>query len=87
MPNEIVYVECSPGYFGLDCNKLCSGHYINNGPYDYVSGFCPRGCMDGYIGGHCNICKIWTKLYLKKSLKQYIIILNLFFVKVWSHLM
>lgn len=63
-PNMLnfVYVECSSGYFGLGCNKRCIGHCMNNEACDHVSGFCLRGCMDGYIGQHCNICKICTKL-------------------------
>lgn len=28
---------------------------MNNEACDHVIGFCPRGCMDGYIGRHCNI--------------------------------
>lgn len=60
-----VYVVCSPGHFGLHCKEICSGHCINNELCDHVNGLCTRGCMDGYIGGHCNICKICTELHKK----------------------
>lgn len=54
---NFVYLECSSGYYGFDCIERCS-YCINNEACEHVSGFCPRGCMDGYNGRHCNICKI-----------------------------
>lgn len=45
--------ECTPGHFGVACNERCSGHCINNGPCDHVSGVCPGGCQNGYLGAQC----------------------------------
>lgn len=53
LPNE----ECPPGYFGKGCRERCSGHCIREEPCDYVSGECPNGCQDGYIGERCSDCK------------------------------
>lgn len=72
-----VYVECSPGYFGLDCIERCSGHCIYNERCDHVSGFCPRGCIDGHIGRHCNICKIW-KRNCRQNLNKFIFIKKIY---------
>lgn len=87
-----VHVECISRYFGLDCKERCIGHCINNKRCDHVSRFCPRGCMNGYIRGHCNICKIWTKLLegkiINNSIKFFIKkIYNTFelFVIVWLY--
>lgn len=48
---------CKAGFYGLNCSNLCSGHCENNDPCDHVSGLCPGGCQNGYIGARCNSCK------------------------------
>lgn len=79
---NFVYVECSPGHFGLHCKEICSGHCINNELCDHVYGLCTRGCMDGYIGGHCNICKICTELH-----KKHVLLLKFMHINVlYNHL-
>lgn len=37
----------------MTCKERCSEHCINNERCDHVSGLCPSGCQDGYIGKHC----------------------------------
>lgn len=53
-----VTLGCISGYFGLNCRERCSGQCINNEQCDNMDGVCPNGCLDGYIGTHCNNCKI-----------------------------
>lgn len=48
---------CEAGFYGLNCSNLCSGNCANSDPCDHVSGVCPGGCQNGYIGAHCNSCK------------------------------
>lgn len=48
-------VECLSGKFGPNCRERCSGHCINNVTCNHISGVCPGGCEDGYIGALCNI--------------------------------
>lgn len=48
------YLECSTGYFGMNCSKNCSGHCGNNESCDHVTGVCFNGCQDGYIGARCD---------------------------------
>lgn len=45
--------ECPVGHYGIGCMELCSGHCINSEPCGHVSGECPSGCQDGYIGTDC----------------------------------
>lgn len=41
----------------MDCRDKCSGNCINNEPCNHVSGVCPSGCQDGFVGTLCNKCK------------------------------
>lgn len=41
----------------MACSAQCFGHCSNNIPCDHVSGMCPGGCQDGYLGRYCNECK------------------------------
>lgn len=50
-------IDCPPGQFGLDCKNRCSEQCMNKEPCDHVSGYCKSGCLDGFIGTHCNNCK------------------------------
>lgn len=45
---------CLSGHYGTNCSERCSGHCINIGSCDHVSGVCPDGCEDGYTGKLCN---------------------------------
>lgn len=51
------FLECPPGYFGMACSARCFGQCSSNIPCDHVSGMCPGGCQDGYLGRYCNECK------------------------------
>lgn len=54
---RVFFVACSSGFFGENCKENCSRYCFNNESCDYISGVCKRGCIDGYIGTHCNKCK------------------------------
>lgn len=49
----VLHLECPAGHFGIECRERCSGHCIDNEPCGHVSGECPSGCQDGYIGTDC----------------------------------
>lgn len=51
-------IECPSGYFGMNCNEKCSGNCINKETCNHVNGVCPSECQDGFLGIHCNKCKI-----------------------------
>lgn len=50
-------IECSNGQYGPACSGRCNGHCVNNETCDHVSGVCPSGCQDGFIGSYCNNSK------------------------------
>lgn len=56
----LLYLECKPSYFGLDCKERCSSHCENNEPCNHVSGECPGECQDGFMDEYCNSCKKLT---------------------------
>lgn len=60
------YSECPCGRFGNGCLERCSRHCIDNEPCDHISGECPSGCEDGYIGMDCTKSKIsfYTSFFL-----------------------
>lgn len=65
----VLHLECQAGHFGIECRERCSGHCIDNEPCGHVSGECPSGCQDGYIGTDCANSKttFWTILFLKNA--------------------
>lgn len=62
--------ECPSGYFGMNCIEKCSEHCINKATCDHVSGMCPSGCQDGFVGTHCNKCKIMFQYFTFLSVLQ-----------------
>uniref|UniRef100_K1QV61 Multiple epidermal growth factor-like domains 11 n=1 Tax=Magallana gigas TaxID=29159 RepID=K1QV61_MAGGI len=46
--------ECSPGFFGADCDKVCSQTCKLDNSCKRTTGFCLHGCDIGYIGDYCN---------------------------------
>lgn len=55
-----MFLDCPHGYYGVGCRGICSGHCMREEPCDHVSGECSNGCLDGFTGERCNICKILT---------------------------
>lgn len=41
----------------MACSTGCIGHCSGNKLCDHVSGMCPEGCQDGFLGRYCNECK------------------------------
>lgn len=60
----LFYIECSLGHFGLDCRNRCSSHCTNGEPCNHISGSCPNGCQDGFVGTKCNNCKKYLFIQL-----------------------
>ena len=47
-----IFIECSPGKFGHDCNESC-GVCAGGEPCHHTNGTCLNGCEDGYFGPKC----------------------------------
>lgn len=56
-------IECPAGQFGLDCIKRCSEHCLVKDLCDRVRGECTGGCLDGFVGTHCNKCKSYFLVF------------------------
>lgn len=50
----IGFLECKPGWFGLNCEKKCS--CLHGEDCDFVSGRCLH-CKSGWIGNNCEKSK------------------------------
>ena len=48
-------IECHNGTYGKDCKEQCG--YCDYGTCDHVTGECPNGCIDGFIGRFCTESK------------------------------
>lgn len=62
-------IECSVGYFGVECRNKCSENCFETQKCDRVSGECDNGCKLGWKGGTCNDRKYeccWSRLKLYK---------------------
>lgn len=55
------FIECSYGHYGPACRERCNGHCVNNETCDHVSGVCPSGCQDGFVGPNCNNSKNYIR--------------------------
>lgn len=73
------------GFFGDKCKNSCSRYCFNNETCDHVSGVCPRGCMDGYIGARCDNCKTYRADAIMKFILLSISIMMIFHL-VLKHL-
>lgn len=67
---------CESGFYGLNCTDLCSSHCENNDPCDHISGVCPNGCQDGYIGARCNNSKNLDSFVYNNIVHIELLILN-----------
>ena len=47
------FIVCSPYYYGSDCNTSC-GHCRGDDVCNNVTGHCPHGCKQHWIGSKCN---------------------------------
>lgn len=65
--SNLCHTECLPGSFGLNCLATCIGYCRD--PCNYISGICDNGCLDGWLGQHCNQSK---KIYLYGFKQQHI---------------
>lgn len=61
---QILNVECTAGYFGLECKSKCVGHCKDNKQCNHINGTCDDGCKDGYTGSDCTE-GCWIFLFLQ----------------------
>ena len=47
-----IFIECSPGKFGYECNESC-GVCAGGEPCHHTNGTCLNGCEDGFLGPKC----------------------------------
>lgn len=57
-----LFVGCENEMHGINCKYHCSGHCLNNGTCNFITGFCNNGCSVGYLGDMCNESKKFFKL-------------------------
>lgn len=50
-------LACLSGYYGENCVGECSKFCRNNSACEPISGNCPTGCSDGYLGANCSQSK------------------------------
>lgn len=60
----IPLIECPAGQFGSGCIKRCSEYCLIRDRCNHISGECKNGCLDGFVGTHCNNCKIYLLVML-----------------------
>lgn len=47
------FLGCPPTHYGPVCSKLCPVYC--SGPCDLETGNCTSGCVNGWIGGKCEL--------------------------------
>ena len=47
------FVECSPGFYGVECLQECSSFCKRSRDCNHVTGFCKNGCKTGWQGSDC----------------------------------
>lgn len=47
------FTVCSPYYYGIDCITPC-GHCRGDDVCNNVTGYCPLGCKQHWVGSKCN---------------------------------
>lgn len=57
-----LFVGCENEMYGVNCKYHCSGHCLNNGTCNFITGFCNNGCSFGYLGDMCNESKKLLKV-------------------------
>lgn len=46
---QIFNVECTAGYYGLECKSKCVGHCKDNKQCNHINGTCEDGCKMGIL--------------------------------------
>ena len=55
-------VECSPHYYGSDCNTPC-GQCTGDDVCNNMTGHCPNGCRQHWTGQNCDGVNIVAIIY------------------------
>lgn len=48
-----IWEECKPGWYGINCSKVCEGQCRNGTFCNHVTGQCEGGCDAGWTGTKC----------------------------------
>lgn len=62
--NLYIAKACAENNFGSKCQQQC-GNCKNGDVCNHVTGICPTGCAEGWIGSRCNIGKTTSILKLQ----------------------
>lgn len=62
--NFYIAKACAENNFGSKCQQQC-GNCKNGDVCNHVTGICPTGCAEGWIGSRCNIGKTTSILKLQ----------------------
>lgn len=66
--NLYIAKACAENYFGWKCQQQC-GNCKNGDVCNHVTGICPTGCAEGWIGSRCNIGK--TTCIVKSQFRSF----------------
>lgn len=88
-------LACLSGYYGENCVGECSKFCRNNSACEPISGNCPTGCSDGYLGANCSQSKNKDTSHIqwrkreghKKTNTKLVIIFNLIKIRLGNSLL
>lgn len=88
-------LACLSGYYGENCVGECSKFCRNNSACEPISGNCPTGCSDGYLGANCSQSKNKDTSHIqwrkreghKKNNTKLVIIFNLIKIRLGNSLL
>lgn len=58
----MLIIECTDGWYGLNCTGQCVGHCRDDSACNHMTGLCERGCDAGWTGNMRNKGSVLTKV-------------------------
>lgn len=56
----MLFIECTDGWYGLNCSQLCVGHCRDDAACNHVTGQCEGECDAGWTGSLCEKGDMYT---------------------------
>lgn len=58
----MLFIECTDGWYGLNCTQKCDGHCRDDTACNHMTGMCEGGCDAGWTGNLCDKGNVLTKV-------------------------